>query len=81
LDAAAYDVEIDAITGRALPVRDFETAIELTYQWVLQDGWYIQPDLQYIIHPGGNIPNPAVPGTSSPIPNALVLGTRIVAHF
>ncbi len=79
--AAANAAEMNAIIGRALPVLDFEAAIELTYQWVLRDGWYIQPDLQYIIHPGGNIPNPAVPGTVSPIPNALVLGTRMVAHF
>jgi porin len=80
-DAAASDNEVNAITGQPMPVRDFETAIELTYQWVLQDGWYIQPDIQYIIHPGGNIPNPLVPGATSAIPNALVLGTRVVAHF
>lgn len=79
--AAAYDSEIDAITGRPFPMRDYEAAIELTYQWVLQEGWFIQPDLQYIIHPGGNIANPAIPGATSPIPNALVIGTRFVAHF
>jgi porin len=79
--AAAYDAELDAITGRPFPVQDFEAAIELTYQWAVRDGWYIQPNIQYIVHPGGNIPNPAIPGTTSPIPNALVLGTRLVAHF
>ena len=80
-DASAYDREIDLLTGRPLPDRDFEAALELTYQWFLRDGWYIQPNLQYIIHPGGNIPSPAAPDTTSPIPNALVLGTRLVAHF
>lgn len=80
-NAAAYDAEFDAMTGRPFPVRDFEAAIELTYQWVVRDGWYIQPNIQYIIHPGGNIPNPAMPDTTSPIANALVLGTRLVAHF
>jgi porin len=79
--AAAFDAQVDTMTGHPFPVRNFEAAIELTYQWVVQDGWYIQPDLQYIIHPGGNIPNPAMPGTTSPIPNALVLGTRLVAQF
>jgi porin len=39
----------------------------------------VQPDLQYIFHPGGNIPNPANPATV--IPNALVLGTRMVMRF
>jgi hypothetical protein len=34
-----------------------------------------------IVYPGGNVPNPTTPGTTSPIPNALVLDTRLVAHF
>jgi porin len=79
--ASAYDAEVDAMTGRSFPVRDFEASVELTYQWVVQNGWYIQPDLQYIVHPGGNISNPAIPGTTSTIPNAVVLGTRLVGHF
>jgi porin len=78
--AAANDTQVGAMTGLPFPVRDFEAAAELTYQWVIQDGWYIQPNLQYIIHPGGNIPNPAIAGTTA-IPDALVLGTRLVAHF
>lgn len=79
--AAAFNAQVDAMSGRPFPVRDFEASIELTYQWVVRNGWYIQPDLQYIVHPGGNIPNPAIHGTTSPIPNALVLGARLVAHF
>jgi carbohydrate-selective porin OprB len=45
----------------------------------LAEKWFVQPDLQYIFHPGGNIPNPANPATV--IPNALVLGTRMVMRF
>lgn len=64
-----------------MPVRDFEVAIELTYQWKLAENWFIQPDLQYILHPGGNIPNPLDPSSTSPIPNALVFGMRATMKF
>jgi porin len=79
--AAAFDRDVIAVTGNPIPVRDFEAAIELTYQWKLADHWYVQPDLQYILHPGGNIPNPLDPGSTSPIPNALVLGMRTNLRF
>ena len=42
---------IRLVSGRPFPVRNFEASIGLTYQWVVRDGWYIQPDLQYIIQP------------------------------
>jgi len=63
-----------------MPVRDFEAALELTYQIQLADNWSVQPDLQYIVHPGGNIPNPLVPCTLA-IPDALVLGVRTILKF
>jgi porin len=64
-----------------MPVRDFEAAIELTYQWQLAANWFVQPDLQYILHPGGNVPSPLNPGSPSPIPNALVFGMRTSIKF
>ena len=64
-----------------MPVRDFEAALELTYQWRLANSWFIQPDLQYIWHPGGNIPNPSVASGASAIPNALVFGMRTMLRF
>jgi porin len=77
--ASAYDNDLAAASSLPVPVRDYEAVIELTYQWKLADKWFVQPDLQYIFHPGGNIPNPANP--ASVIPNALVLGTRMVMRF
>ena len=77
--AAAFDSDLATALGRPYPVRDYEAVIELTYQWKLAEKWFVQPDLQYIFHPGGNIPNPANP--TSVIPNALVLGTRMVMRF
>jgi porin len=64
-----------------MPIRDFEAAIELTYQWQLANNWLVQPDLQYILHPGGNIPNPLNLNGTSPIPNALVIGMRTSMKF
>ena len=52
--------------------QDYETVIELTYRIDLHQGAvFIQPDLQYIIQPGG----------TSHIENALVLGTQIGINF
>jgi porin len=78
---AAFDRDLAAALGQAIPVADFEAVIELTYQWKLADKWFVQPDLQYIFHPGGNIANPLDPTGRSAIPNALVLGTRMVMRF
>jgi porin len=64
-----------------MPVRDFESVIELTYQWQLANNWFVQPDLQYVLHPGGNIPSPLNPNNASPIPNALVIGMRTTMKF
>ena len=80
-DAAANDRAFAALTGAPMPIRDYEAAIELTYRWKLAESWFIQPDLQYIFHPGGNIANPANPASGSAIPNALVLGLRTALQF
>jgi porin len=79
--AAAYDRDLIAVTGLPTPVQDYEAVVELTYQWMLAKNFYVQPDLQYIIHPGGNIANPLVPGGTSPIPDALVAGLRTSLRF
>ena len=50
--AAASDRDFAAITGTPMPIRDYEAAIELTYRIQLARGWSMQPNLQYIIHPG-----------------------------
>lgn len=79
--AAANDSDVIAVTGMEMPVRDFEVALELTYQWQLAENWFMQPDLQYVWHPGGNISNPSIASGAVPIPNALVLGMRTMLRF
>jgi porin len=52
--------------------QDSETVIELTYRFdILEGALFIQPDIQYIIQPGG----------TSHIQDALVLGTQIGINF
>src|SRR6202008_4939544 len=79
--AAATDRALAAITGVPIPIRDYEAAIELTYRLKLAEDWSIQPDLQYIFHPGANIANPANPASVSAIPHALGLRLRTALSF
>ncbi len=72
-DAAAAD------RAAGLPiVRSEEVVFELSYQAQLAPWWIIQPDLQYIVNPGGHTagPNPAVA-----IKNAAIIGVRSTIKF
>jgi porin len=59
------------------PIRSNETMIELMYQAQLRPWWTLQPDLQYIIRPGGGVLNP----DGNLRPNALVMGVRSSVNF
>ncbi len=48
------------------PIDDNETDLEATYRYAVTDWLNLQPDLQYVIHPGGR----------SRIGNAVVIGLR-----
>ncbi|MBB6250668.1 carbohydrate porin [Nitrospirillum iridis] len=55
------------------PVRDHELLVELSYQAVVAGWATVQPDVQYVIHPGGNV---LLPGRTTPVGDGLVLGVR-----
>ncbi len=55
-------------------VRSSETFIEATYQYQLFSWCQLQPDAQYVNHPGGGIANPLQP--TQRVKNELVLGLR-----
>lgn len=57
--------------------RDYEIALEATYQAKITPWWTLQPDVQYIINPGGN----TNPGDTRAIPNAVVIGMRSTINF
>ncbi len=78
------DGDYNAATPDATrPVRDYEAAIELTYQYAAAPWWVIQPDLQYIIHPAGYAADPTVDlaQPASAMGNAFILGVRTNIKF
>ena len=78
-DAAALDQDTLALNGPPYPIRNEEVLFELSYQAQIAPWWTLQPDLQYIVHPGGNVPDPANP--SSAVGNAFVAGIRSTVKF
>jgi porin len=75
------DGDTRRFTGIERPIRDFETVLEVTYKAQLAAWWTVQPDLQFIFHPGGNIARPSDPTDTQAIPNAVVIGLRTAVTF
>ena len=56
-NARGFDADVGFFSGNAFfPVRSSEAVIELMYQAQLKPWWMLQPDLQYVINPGGGRP-------------------------
>ncbi len=66
----AFDRGTVVFTGTRTPIRDSETSLEFSYLAQIVPGWTVQPDLQFIRHPGG--------GTSR---NATVAGARSIWRY
>jgi porin len=80
--AGAYGKISNAVRGAqydsgVYPVQNYEAMIEVTYQAALMPGWTIQPDFQYIFHPGGNIAD----ASGLPAKDAVVIGVRTSMAF
>jgi len=58
-----------ALAGR--DIGDAETNLEATYRYAFKDWLNIQPDVQYVIHPGGD----------QYVRNALVVGVRLAFTY
>jgi porin len=71
--AIALDRDRNAVEGVHLPVRDYETVIEAYYKFQVLPSLTIQPDLQYIFHPGGHVAQ----DDGLVIKDALVAGVRL----
>ncbi len=74
------DLEKAFFAKTALPLRDYELVVELTYQAQIVAGWTIQPDFQYIFHPGGGVVDPLNPFVGR-IPDAAVFALRTAISF
>jgi porin len=67
-----FDSEVNqAQAAQGLPGKNYEAVVELNHQFVLGRGISFQPDLQYIIRPGG----------TGQIDNALAIGARVSVTF
>jgi porin len=72
--AAVFDISdhvSDAQRRIGVPVQDLEAVVEVTYQYQINHWCTVQPDAQWIVHPGG----------SGLLGNALVLGMRMTVTF
>lgn len=68
------------ILGASAPlIRTYQSLIEATYQYVVVNGFTLQPDFQYIIHPGAN--GVADPRDGRPLRNATVYGLRATVVY
>ena len=79
--AQALDEDSRGFSGLDTPVRDAEAVIELTYRCQVTPWWTVQPDFQFIRHPGGDVPLPGNPAGTRAIPNAAVVGLRSAVVF
>lgn len=58
--------------------RTYQALVEFCYTTQLAPGWRLQPDLQYLWQPGGNVPSEP---ESVAIKDAFVLGVRSSINF
>jgi porin len=77
----ALDGDYQQVLGPAWPVRHFEALLTGVYQYEVRAGWTLQPNLQYIWHPGGGASSPTGPFAGKPLKDATVLGLRTVLKF
>ncbi len=69
--------QLDADMNRfshAIPVRSAEAFVELTYQAQLSPWLSVQPDLQYVVRPGGGVADPG--GVGRRVGDEVVVGVR-----
>jgi len=76
-NARGLDSDTAVFGNFFFPVRSGELAIESMYQAQLAPWWVLQPELQYIFHPGGGVLN----SDGSIRPNAWVVAVRSAFNF
>ena len=79
--ARGADFDANFYNATFNPVRTFEALAEATYSAKIASGVLLQPNIQYVIRPGGGILNPATPLSTRAIPNALVVGVRTTIQY
>ena len=78
--ARGFDRDLVAF-GAGTPIRSHETMIELNYDAaVIEDRLSIRPLLQVLLNPAARQPDERR-STTEPLPNAVLVGLRVVAKF
>jgi len=73
-----YSKELVYFTGAGTPYAGNETVVEATYQYQVAPWWILQPDAQYVVNPGANIPSNL---SSKPLKDAFIIGVRAIITF
>lgn len=79
--ARALDGDFQRLYGAAWPKRDAEALLTAVYQYEVQAGLNLQPNVQFIHHPGGGATDPLGPNTGKRLKDATVFGLRTVVKF
>jgi porin len=79
--ARALDGDFRFLYGPAWRVRTSESLLTAVYQYEVRGGITLQPNIQYIHHPGGGTTNPLGTMPGVPLKNAVVMGMRTVVKF
>jgi porin len=79
--ARALDGDFQQMFGPMWPVRSFEALVTTVYQYEVKPGWTLQPNFQYITHPGGGATNPRGSNPGKVLKDAAVFGLRSVLKF
>jgi porin len=78
--ARGHDRDLGAF-GSPTPTRRYETMIELNYDAaILPDRLYLRPLVQLLVNPAARQPDERRSSTE-PLPNATLVGLRVVARF
>jgi porin len=78
--ARALDADFQIATP-GWPQRSFESLVTAVYQYEIRAGWTLQPNFQYVVHPGGGATNPLGAMPARPLRDAGVFGLRTVLKF
>jgi porin len=81
ISAAARGFDQDTASfGTPTAIRSYEAVLEATYSAQIARGWTVQPDFQYIVHPGGGATDPNS-ASGRRIPDAFVFGVRMTVQW
>jgi porin len=80
--AQALDTDFQQLNGQGWPARSYEGLITAVYQYEVRAGFMLQPNFQYITHPGGGATNPlGINQLGKVLKDAAVFGLRTVLKF